>query len=188
MRMIADTRQDGVTIAPARRRVNRAASEKSGAGGRDYTAGMKFRTEIQRGESKNTTGIEVPPSVIEQLGAGKRPAVKVTLKGYTYRSTVAVMGGAYMVGVSAEVREKAGVEGGEVVDVELELDTEPREVEVPADLTAALKKDAAAKTFFEGLSYSNKRRIVLNVERTKNPETRQRRIEKAVEQLRVGKV
>ena len=149
---------------------------------------MKFRTEIQQGESKNVTGIEVPPSVIEALGAGKRPAVKVTLKGYTYRSTVAVMGGAYMVGVSADVREKAGVKGGEVVDVELELDTEPREVEVPADLAAALKKDVAAKKFFEGLSYSNKRRIVLNVEGTKNPETRQRRIDKAVEQLREGRV
>ena len=149
---------------------------------------MKFRTEIQQGESKNVTGIEVPPSVIEALGAGKRPAVKVTLKGYTYRSTVAVMGGAYMISVSAEVREKAGVKGGEVVDVELELDTAPREVEVPADLTAALKKDAAAQRFFDGLSYSNRRRIVLNVEGTKNPETRRRRIEKAVEQLREGRV
>ena len=147
---------------------------------------MKFRTEIQQGETKNVTGIEVPPSVIEALGAGKRPAVKVTLNGYTYRSSVAVMGGAYMIGVSAEVREKAGVKGGDVVDVRLELDTEPREVEVPADLTKALAKDAAAKRFFEGLSYSNKRRIVLNVEGTKNPETRRRRIEKAVEQLREG--
>ena len=153
----------------------------------DYTASMKFRTEIQKGESKNTTGIEVPPKVVEALGAGKRPPVKVTIKGYTYRNTVAVMGGVYMVGVSAEVREKAGVKGGEVVDVELELDTEPREVEVPIDLTKALGKDAAAKRFFEGLSYSNKRRIVLNVEGTKNPETRQRRIEKAVEQLREGR-
>ena len=148
---------------------------------------MKFRTEIQRGESKNTTGIEVPPKIIEALGAGKRPAVRVTLKGYTYRSTVAVMGGAYMVGVSADVREKAGVKGRGVVDVELELDTEPREVEVPADFASALKKDAVAKKFFESLSYSNKRRIVLNVEGTKNPETRQRRIAKALEQLREGK-
>lgn len=148
---------------------------------------MKFRTEIQQGESKNTTGIEVPPSVIEALGAGKRPPVQVTINGYTYRSTVAVMGGASMVGVSAEVREKAGVKGGDVVDVTMELDTEPREVAVPADLATALGKDAAAKRFFEGLSYSNKRRIVLNVEGTKNPETRQRRIEKAVALLREGR-
>ena len=147
-----------------------------------------FRTEIEQGESKNVTGIVIPVQVVEGLGAGKRPAVKVTIKGYTYRSTVAVMGGAYMVGVSAEVREKAEVKGGDVVDVELELDTEPRVVEVPADLAAALKKDAAAQRFFEGLSYSTKRRIVLNVEGTKNPETRLRRIEKAVEQLREGRV
>ena len=148
---------------------------------------MKFRTEIQQGESKNTTGIEVPPSVIEALDAGKRPPVQVTINGYTYRSTVAVMGGASMVGVSAEVRERAGVKGGDVVDVTMELDTEPREVAVPADLATALEKDAAAKRFFEGLSYSNKRRIVLNVEGTKNPETRQRRIEKAVALLREGR-
>src|SRR3712207_4820847 len=99
---------------------------------------MRFRTEIRQGESKNVTGIEVPPDVVQALGAGKRPSVKVTINGYTYRSTVAVMGGRYMVGVSAETRDKAKVAGGDVVDVELELDTAPREVSVPADFAEAL--------------------------------------------------
>ena len=148
---------------------------------------MKFRAEIEQGSSKNVTGIEVPASVVEALGAGKRPPVKVTINGYTYRNTVAVMGGAYMLSVSAEVREKTGVKGGDTVDVTLELDTEPREVEVPADLAKALAGDEKAKKFFEGLSYSNKRRIVLSIEGAKAAETRQRRVEKSVELLRDGR-
>ena len=144
---------------------------------------MKFRTEIQQGETKNVTGIEVPPNVVEALGGGKRPPVKVTLNGYTYRSTVAVMGGAYMVGVSADVREKANVKGGDVLEVEMVLDTEKREVEVPGDFAKALAANRAAKTFFEGLSNSNKKRFTLQVEDAKAPETRARRIEKFVAQL-----
>ena len=144
---------------------------------------MNFRTTILQ-TGKNTTGIEVPPEVIESLGAGKRPAVRVTVKGYTYRSTIASMGGKYMVSVSSEVREKAGVAGGETVDVELELDTAPREVNVPADFAKALAKDAKAKQNFEALSYSNKQRHVLSIGGAKTEETRQRRIEKALTELR----
>lgn len=148
---------------------------------------MKFRTTIEQGESKNVTGIEIPAKVVEALGAGKRPPVKVTINGYTYRSTVAVMGGAYMVGVSADVREKAKVKGGDKVEVEIELDTEKREVVVPADLAKALAKNKAAQTFFDGLSYSNKRRFTAQVEGAKAPETRARRIEKFVAQLAEGR-
>ncbi|MGI8423200.1 MAG: YdeI/OmpD-associated family protein [Chloroflexota bacterium] len=148
---------------------------------------MKFRTEIEQGSSKNVTGIEVPEKIVEALGAGKRPPVKVTINGYTYRNTIAVMGGAYMLSVSAEVREHAGVKGGDKVDVDIELDTEPREVTVPPDLAKALARDTKAKKFFDGLSYSNKRRIVGNVEGAKTAETRTRRIEKSVEMLREGR-
>jgi hypothetical protein len=97
---------------------------------------VRFRTTIQQ-SGKTATGIQVPAEVIEALGGGKRPAVTVTINGYTYRSTVAVMGGRYMVGVNAEHRARAGVAGGEEVDVDIDLDTAPREVSVPADFAVA---------------------------------------------------
>jgi hypothetical protein len=115
---------------------------------------VQFRTTIQQ-SGKTATGIQIPEDVIEALGSGKQPAVKVTINGYTYRSTVAVTGGRYMVGVNAEHRAGAGVAGGEEVDVDIELDTAPREVRVPADLAAALDAAPAAQRTFDGLSYSN---------------------------------
>lgn len=148
---------------------------------------MRFRASIQL-NGRTATGIRVPEEVVERLGAGKRPAVHVTINGFTYRSTVAPMGGAFMLPVSAEVRESAGVAAGDEVDVEIALDSEPREVSVPSDFAAALDVDAAARRFFDGLSYSNKRRFVLSVEEAKTPETRQRRIAKAVDTLREGRV
>ena len=147
---------------------------------------MKFHTVIKQ-SGKTATGIEVPAEVVDSFGAGKRPPVRVTIKGYTYRSTVAVMGGVYMVGVSADVREKAGVAGGEAVDVDMELDTAPREITVPPDFAAALDREPNAKKFFEGLSYSNKQRHVLSVEQAKTAETRQKRIAKAIDQFKEGK-
>src|SRR5690606_28542092 len=114
---------------------------------------MKIRTTIVQ-TGKNTTGIEVRPEVLEQLGAGKRPAVRVTVNGHTYRSSVGSMGGAPMISLSAENREKAGVSGGDQVDVDIELDTAPREVEVPADFAAALAAEPSAKATFDKLSYS----------------------------------
>ncbi|MEO8679607.1 MAG: DUF1905 domain-containing protein [Vicinamibacterales bacterium] len=130
---------------------------------------MKFRTTILQG-GKTATGIQVPADIVEKLGAGKRPPVSITINGYMYRSTVAVMGGKFMIGVSADVREKAGVAGGDNVMVTIELDDAPREVEVPADLKKALAKDAKAKKTFE------------------TPETRERRLEKAIGLLRAGTV
>ena len=147
---------------------------------------MRFRTKILQA-GKTATGIEVPATVVESLASGKRPKVRVTLNGYTYRSSVAPMGGKFMVGVSAEVRERAGVAGGDVVDVDLELDAEPREVTVPPDFSAALRRDPAARRFFEGLSYSKKRWHVLSIEGAKTAETRQRRIANSVRVLREGK-
>ena len=147
---------------------------------------MRFRATLLAG-GKTATGFEVPADVVEALGHGKRPAVRVTINGHTYRSTVAVMGGVFMLGVSAENRAAAGVAAGDEVDVELELDTAPREVVVPADLAAALRRDKDAKRCFDGLSYSRKQRIVLSVEGAKAAETRQRRIEKSVTDLREGR-
>ena len=144
---------------------------------------VKFRTTILAA-GKTATGIVVPPKVVEQLGSHKRPPVKVTINGHTYRSTIAVMGGRYMVGVSAENRSAAGVGAGDKVDVSVELDTEPREVKLPADFKKALAKHSAAKRHFEGLSYSKKRFFVLPIEGAKTAETRERRIDKAVATLR----
>jgi hypothetical protein len=147
---------------------------------------MRFRTTIQQ-SGKTATGIQVPDEVVEALGSGRRPAVRVTINGYTYRSTVAVMGGVYMVGVNAENRAAARVAGGDEVDVEMELDTAPREVSVPADLAAALDAEPAARHTFDGLSYSNKSWHVLQVEGAKTDETRQRRIARSVDLLKEGR-
>jgi hypothetical protein len=147
---------------------------------------VKFRAEVELG-GKTATGIEVPEKVVAALGSTKKPAVRVTINGHTYRSTVATMGGRFMLPLSAENREKAGVAAGDAVDVTVELDTEAREIVVPADLARALKGDAAAKAFFEGLSFSKQRGIVDPIEQAKAPETRARRIEKAMQNLRAAK-
>ncbi len=148
-------------------------------------AKVKFNTTIfQEG---NNTGIEVPEEVVEKIGAGKRPPVHVTLNGFSYRSTIAVMGGKYLIPLSAERRTNAKVKGGDKLDITLELDTEPREVELPQDFKKELAKDKKALVFFEGLSYSTKSRFVLPISQAKTDETRQRRIEKALSDLRAGK-
>jgi len=143
---------------------------------------MRFRATLELA-GKTATGMHVPPKVVEALGAGKRPAVRVTINGYTYRSTVAVYGGEFLLGVSDEVRKASGVRAGDELDVELALDTAPREVDVPPDLAAALRAAPTAQRAFDALSYSNRRRYVLSVDGAKSAETRQRRIAKAVEEL-----
>jgi hypothetical protein len=147
---------------------------------------MRFRATIQV-EGKTATGIPVPTGVVEQLGKGKRPPVRVTIGGHMYRSTVAAYGDVFMLPLSAENREAAGVAGGDELDVDVELDTEPRMVEVPKDFTDALAAEPEAKRFFEGLSYSQQRWHVLSIEGAKAAETRQRRIDKSVAMLREGR-
>jgi hypothetical protein len=147
---------------------------------------VRFRATVEQA-GKTATGIEVPGTVVEGLGAGKRPPVRVTINGYTYRNTVASMGGRFMVGVSAQNREAAGVAGGDVVDVDIELDSAPREVTVPKDFAAALKKDAQAKKTFDSLSYSNQNWHVSSIEGAKTEETRQRRISKSAAALHEGR-
>lgn len=148
---------------------------------------MRFRATLET-EGKTATGINVPAEVVDALGAGKRPRVTVTINGHTYRTSVAVLGGRYMLGVSADNRVAAGVEGGQEIEVELLLDTAPREVTVPPDFAAALAIEPAAQATFDGLSYSNKSWHVLQIDGAKTDETRQRRIAKSVEALRAGKV
>jgi hypothetical protein len=148
---------------------------------------QSFRTELLKGDG-DTTGFVVPDTVVGALGQGKKPKVTVTINGkFSYPNTVAVMGGKYMIGVSKERRKLAGVAGGEMIEVTLELDTAPRVMEVPPDLQQALDKDKAAKAYFATLSYSNQRRHIDPINDAKTPETRARRIEKSVALFHDGK-
>jgi|SRR5688500_15839596 len=147
---------------------------------------MKFRTTIRQGD-KTATGIQIPDSVIEALGAGRKPPVKLTVNGYSYRSTVATVDGASMVGFSADHRAASGLAGGDQVEVEIELDTAPREITVPPELTAALDAEPAARATFDRLSNSNKGYHVSLVTGAKSDDTRRRRIEKSIAALREGR-
>ena len=143
---------------------------------------MKFRAVVEPPEPMR--GLEIPPEVVDSLGAGKRPPVTITLNGHSWRSRVAIMRGRYLLGLSNANRQAAGVQVADTVEVELELDREPRTVVVPADLAAALDADPAANAAWARLSHSHKREHVRAIESAKKPETRQRRIEKALGILR----
>jgi len=147
---------------------------------------MRFETIIKQ-TGTNTTGIVVPDDVVAALGAGRNPPVKVTVNGYGYRSTVATIDGRFMVGLNADHRAASGLKGGDEVTVDIEHDTEPRVVEVPADLQAALDANPPAKAVFDKLSNSLKGYHVYQVTSAKTDETRQRRVEKAIATLAAGK-
>lgn len=157
--------------------------------GSDVTANqpgsVTFKTTITA--TGNNTGIEVPPEVIDKLGAGKRPPVLVDIDGYEYRNTVGVMGGRSLVSVSAAVRKETGLKGGDAITVTLTLADIPRAVTVPPDLEAAFTAEPEARTFFEGLSNSLQRFHVDSINGAKAPETRQRRVDKAVRLFLEGK-
>jgi Domain of unknown function (DUF1905)/Bacteriocin-protection, YdeI or OmpD-Associated len=140
---------------------------------------LKFKTVLLQA-GKTATGIEIPAEIIEKLGGGKKPLVKVTINGFTYRSAVAVMGGAFMVGVNAENRETAKVKGGDKIEVNIELDTEERTVEIPTDFLKVLNKDSAAKIKFATLSNSKKKALVIPIANGKTEETRNKNIDKAM--------
>ena len=139
----------------------------------------KFKTAIMQAEGMDATGIVVPDAVVEKLASGKRPKVAVTLNGYTYRSTVAVMGGQFMLPLAKAHREAAGVKPGQKVGITLELDTAPREVEIPKDFAAALKK-AGLRAAFDRLAFTHRKEHVRAIEEAKAAETRARRIDKAL--------
>lgn len=147
---------------------------------------MRLRVTLEQA-GKTATGFAVPEDIVLGLGRGKRPPVRVTINGHTYRSTVAPYGDRYLIGVSAENRTAAGVRGGDEMDVELELDTEPRTVELPADFAAALDAEPAARRTFDALSNSNKGWHVASINGAKTDETRTRRVEKSIAALREGR-
>lgn len=148
---------------------------------------MRFRAKVLLA-GKTATGVEVPAKVVEGLGSTKRPLVKVTINKYTYRSAIAPMGGTFMLGISDEVRKAAKVAAGDTIDVDVELDTQPRDVSVPPELAKELQKNAKSKQLFDTLSYSKKKILTTPIESAKTPETRQRNLEKAMKMLREGKI
>lgn len=141
---------------------------------------VRFSSKLVGAEGKSATGIVVPAEAIEQLGRGRRPAVRVSVNGYEFRTTIGSMGGNCMISVSAAIRKASGLAAGDKVEVELEFDDAPREVAVPADLAKALEAKPAAAAFFATLSNSLQRYHVDNIESAKSAETRQRRVEKAI--------
>jgi len=142
-----------------------------------------FTTTVVKDDEKNATGLRVPPESVAALGKGKKPPVKVSLNGYTYRSTVAAYGDVFMLPLSAEHRQAAGVKAGDLVEVTIELDLEPRTVEIPDDLAAALAEKPGATKAFDALAPSRRKEFVRQVNEAKAQETRQRRIANIVAQL-----
>jgi hypothetical protein len=147
---------------------------------------MRFRAELELA-GKTAAGFEVPDEVVEALGGGGHPKVSVTVEGFTFRTSIAKMGGRFLLGMSAERRAQAGIEPGHVFDVDVELDTAPRETEVPDDLAAALAADPQARTFWDTLSHSKQSWHVHQVTSAKKAETRAARVEKSVAMLRDGR-
>jgi hypothetical protein len=147
---------------------------------------MRFQATVQL-NGKTATGIEVPEEIVAGLSQGQRPPVVVRIGGHSYRTTVARMGGRFLIPLSAENRTAAGVTAGQQVDVDLEPDAAPREVEVPADLAEAIAADPAAQAWFEGLSFTHRKEWVRWVTEAKKAETRAARITRTVESLREGK-
>ena len=140
-------------------------------------------TSILSGKAEGPTGIEVPREAMAQLGTRKNPAVKVHFAGYSYQTTVAVMAGKFMIPVSAAHRKAAGVKAGDPLEVTLELDTEPRSVEMPEDLSQALNQ-AGLREQFDALAPSKRKEAVRQVEEARAADTRLRRIQKIVDGLR----
>lgn len=136
---------------------------------------MKFNAELQL-DGKTATGITVPAEVLDALGAGRRPSVSVTINGHTFRSTIGSMGGVAKIPVSSAVRAEAGVAAGDMLDVDVILDTAPRQVSVPEDLSAAMADKPEAREFFSQLSYSRQHAYVAWIEQAKKPDTRASRV------------
>ncbi|UII22268.1 YdeI/OmpD-associated family protein [Fulvivirga ligni] len=145
---------------------------------------MKFKAHIfQKG---NNLGIEVPEEIIEKFGAGKKPPVSITLQGYTYQTTVGVMAGKYLIPLNSSHRKHVDVNGGENIEVDVQLDTAPREVEIPSALKGEFKNNKVAADFYENLSPSYKNKIATLIDSAKTDETRNKRVAKVMEDLSQG--
>ena len=147
---------------------------------------IKFRALLQpRGPA---AAVILDDAQVAAVGEGaKRFPVVATVNGYTWRTSVARMGGEFLLGLNKEVRQGAGVEAGDEVEVAVELDTAPREVEVPEALAAALAADPQAKASFEGMAFTHRKEYARWVAEARQDQARQRRVQRALEMIRAGK-
>jgi hypothetical protein len=147
---------------------------------------IEFRTSLQ--ERGPAAAVVLDDSQVAAVGEGpKRFPVVATVNGYTWRTSVARMGGEFLVGLNKDVRNGAGVAAGDEVDVVLELDAAPREVDVPEALAAALASDAKARAAFEGMAYTHRKEYARWIADAKRDETRERRVQQALDMIRAGK-
>lgn len=147
---------------------------------------IEFRAPLRpRGPA---AAVVLDDAQVAEVGEGaKRFPVVATVNGYTWRASVARMGGEFLVGLSREVRAGAGVTAGDDVDVILELDAAPREVDVPPALAAALAGDEPARVAFEAMAFTHRKEYARWVAEAKKDETRDRRVEQALEMIKAGK-
>jgi Bacteriocin-protection, YdeI or OmpD-Associated/Domain of unknown function (DUF1905) len=146
---------------------------------------MRLTTTLQR--RGPAAAVVLDDEQVEQIGEGaKRFPVQATVNGYTWRTTVMRMGGEFLLGLNKAVRDAAGAQAGDSVDVAIELDIAPREVEVPEALASALAKDPAAKAAFDALSFTNRKEYARAVAEAKRPETRDRRVAQTLARLGKG--
>ncbi len=143
-------------------------------------------TAVLEPTGKNTTAFVIPEPVVDELAGGRSPKVSVTVDGYTFRTSVARRGERYLLGVSAERRAAAGLSAGQMVEIDLVLDTAPRDVDVPEDLARALRRDADASAAWAKLAYSRRQWHVLNITAAKKDQTRQERINRCVDSLTIS--
>lgn len=146
---------------------------------------IRFRAQLQpRGPA---AAVVLDDAQVAEVGEGaRRFPVVATVNGYTWRTSVARMGGEFLVGLSREVRQGAGVQAGDEVDVTIELDSAPRDVEVPEALAAALAADPPVKVAFESMAFTHRKEYARWVAEAKRDETRQRRVQQALEMIRAG--
>ena len=147
---------------------------------------MKFKAKVI--PSGNATAVEAPKEAIEKLNAGARPPVVITINGHSWRSRVAAMRGMHLVGISAANRKASKISEGDLVEVLLELDVEPRTVEEPEDVALALNKRKALRTVFDSLPFGLRRKHIASIEEAKSPETRSRRIANLLTKLEQGAI
>lgn len=143
---------------------------------------MKFSSHLMA-DANDNAGIIVPPEVIKELGGGNHPKVQVTLNGFTYRSSAAKMGDLFLIPVNKARRTEGKLEVDVPYEIEIELDTSPREVEIPAEIMSHFNTDEAAKAKWDAMSYSLQLRTVTPILNAKKPETRQRNVDKVIAQL-----
>ncbi|MBV8208173.1 MAG: DUF1905 domain-containing protein [Acidobacteria bacterium] len=147
---------------------------------------QKFRIKLEGAPNSEVAGFHVPFDVQEVFGTRARVPVCGTINGFPYRSSIMNMGDGHMMAVNRELREGAKVKAGDVVEIVMQRDSAPRVVEVPSDLKKALNAAKKANELFGKLSYTHQKEYVRWITGAKREETRQRRVERAIEMLKEG--